>query len=156
MGFTGDPERDAKVWLKAIHGLFEPFLEFCYPQIHSRVDWSVAPKFLDPKIKTSRVPAVPTENKVLAELRSKKGEELIVHVAIATEESQHFARDMYYYDTDLKEAFPGKEVLSVAFLADGNPNWLPNSYQVEVKGSAPKAGSKNFRMPGSRGIRPRP
>ncbi len=40
-------------WKETLDQFFAAFLEFCFPQIYVRIDWSVPPKMLDKEFRRS-------------------------------------------------------------------------------------------------------
>jgi hypothetical protein len=73
-------------WKQILRSLFEPFLEFYFPEIHEVVDWSTPPEFIDTGLERL-VPGMARGGRVtdlLAKLRLRDGitRWLLVHVEV--------------------------------------------------------------------------
>ena len=118
-------------WKEALDLYFESFVAWALPTVHGEVDWSLGYEMLDKELQQAMPEAEIGRKYVdaLAKVRLRSGREewLLVHVEVQTQDSAEFARRMFVYHCRLRERYD-KDVLSVAILADDQPNWKPCEY----------------------------
>jgi hypothetical protein len=56
---------------------------------------------------------------------------VLIHIEVQTQREADFPRRMYRYNTRLTERY-NRTVVSLAVLADDDPNWRPDHYQKEL------------------------
>ena len=119
-------------WKEALEQYFRPFLEFCFPDIATQVDWAKGFEFLDKELEKV------VRNAKLGKLRADKlvkihrldGKEdwLLIHVEVQSQKDKGFARRMYQYYHRIADRYD-KSVVSLAVLADEHETWRPKVYE---------------------------
>ncbi len=121
--YTDNPKR-----LKALikHGL---------PRLHARIDWSRGVEFLDKEL----AQVAPREfanlqvvDKLFRVYLKKGGEEwILVHLEAQSTPDPQFEERMFAYHIAIWLRYR-RRVLSIAILADDNPNWRPREYKYSI------------------------
>ncbi len=116
------PDLDG-VWKQALQTWLPDCLALFWPKIHQRIDWSVAPIFLDQELRRlDRILKQGTKRvDVLVQLRLKTGGEalLLIHLEVqAGRIDAAFAERMFRYRIRLYEKYPHHTILSCAILLD--------------------------------------
>jgi hypothetical protein len=121
-------------WKEALDLYFESFVAWALPTVHGEIDWSLGYEMLDKELQQAMPEAEVGRRYVdaLAKVRLRSGKEewLLVHVEVQTQDSAEFARRMFVYHCRLRERYD-RDVLSVAILADDQPNWRPSEYDYD-------------------------
>ena len=136
-------------WKEALTKYLPRFFEFFFPEIFEDVDWRKKPRFLDKELQaiaTTRANNPRGGARVvdsLLELSRKSGGKswVLVHIEVQAQKVSDFEKRMLLYHTRLFERH-GKEVCSLAILADKNRTWRPESYKHELWGA-----DLSFRFP---------
>ena len=119
-------------WKEALEQYFRPFLEFCFPDIASRVDWSKPFEFLDKELEKvvhdAEIGALSVDKLVKVYRLDGKEGWLLIHVEVQSQADRDLPRRMYYYYHRIVDRY-GKSVVSLAVLADKKPSWRPNVYE---------------------------
>ncbi len=131
-------------WKDVIEGLFEPFSEFFFPEIHRDIDFSKEVKIMD-----SESRGIAPYGKVgkryadkLIQVHLKNGSTacvcVFVHVEVqGTKEKKGIFPErayVYNYRTYDKNIDKGIKVISVAILTDEDENYRPDEYLVQQWG----------------------
>jgi hypothetical protein len=106
-----------------------------FPHIHADIDWSRGYVFLDKELQK----IVPKAGRgrlyvdKLVKVWRKNGREawVLIHIEVQTQREADFPRRMYRYNNRLTERY-NRTVVSLAVLADDDPNWRPDHYQKEL------------------------
>jgi hypothetical protein len=122
-------------WKEALELYFQAFLALFYPHIHADIDWSRGYVFLDKELQK----IVPKAGRgrlyvdKLVKVWRKNGREawVLIHIEVQAQREAGFPRRMYRYNTRLTERY-NRTVVSLAVLADDDPNWRPDHYQKEL------------------------
>jgi hypothetical protein len=111
--------------------LFEPCLAFFFPQAHADIDWGRPYEMLDKELQQIVRPAKLGRRYVdkLVKVWLKSGEEkwLLIHIEVQAEREGDFPKRMYVYNYRIFGRYD-REVISLAILADDDPNWRPGQY----------------------------
>ena len=124
-------------WKEALSLYFQPFMAFFFPQIESNIDWDKGYEFLDKEFQ--QIVREAEQGKIYADklvkVWQKNGSEiwLLIHVEIQSQVQSEFPERMYVYNYRIFDRYR-RPVLSLAILADDNPDWRPNSYSRELWG----------------------
>jgi hypothetical protein len=124
-------------WKEALSLYFQPFMAFFFPQIESNIDWDKGYEFLDKEFQ--QIVREAEQGKIYADklvkVWQKNGSEiwLLIHVEIQSQVQSGFSERMYVYNYRIFDRYR-RPVLSLAVLADDNPDWRPNSYSRELWG----------------------
>jgi hypothetical protein len=118
-------------WKEALERFFEPALAFFFPQAHADINWSRRPEMLDKELQRIVRQAEQRRRVVdkLAKVWLKNGEEhwLLIHIEVQAWREGDFPERMYVYNYRIFDRY-GREVISLAILADEDPNWRPSWY----------------------------
>ena len=119
-------------WKEALEQFFRPFLEFCFPDIAARVDWSKGFYFLDKELQKVVHDAEMGTLRVdkLVQVYRLDGIEdwLLVHVEVQSQTDNDLPWRMYQYYHRIADRYK-KKVVSLAVLADEQASWRPQVYE---------------------------
>ncbi len=118
-------------WKEALDRYFEPFLLFFFPQAHADIDWARGYEALDKELQKI-VPAAAQGRRYVDKLVKvwlKGGKEawLLIHVEVQTSKEGDFPERMHVYNYRLFDRYH-HEVISLAILADDDPEWRPSHF----------------------------
>lgn len=115
-------------WKNVMYHFLRAFMEFCLPNAAMDIDWSKDYVSLDKELNAiGRQQAVGKRiADTLFKVWLKNGEEvwLLLHIEIQASEETHFPERMYVYNYRIFDRYK-KPIISVAILADDDPNWHP-------------------------------
>ena len=119
-------------WKEALDRYFEPFLAFFFPPAHADIDWARRYEMLDKELQKIIRTAKQGRRLVdkLVKVWLKNGEErwLLIHVEVQAGRERDFARRMLVYNYRIFDRY-GQEMISLAVLADDDPDWRPSRYE---------------------------
>ncbi len=119
-------------WKEALDRYFEAFLAFFFPHIHAEIDWSRGYEMLDKELQPIIRGAARGRRYVdkLVKVWLKDGQErwILIHVEVQGQKESEFPERIYVYNHRLFDRY-GREVISLAILADDDPDWRPNRYE---------------------------
>lgn len=118
-------------WKEVLDRYFEQFMAFFLPEAHADIDWGRGYEMLDKEFQKI-IPESEQGRRVVDKLVKvwlKTGEEwwLLVHVEVQTSPERDFPRRMHVYNYRIFERY-NREVVSLAVLADEDPDWRPNHF----------------------------
>ena len=118
-------------WKEILDRYFEQFLAFFVPEAHADIDWGRGYEMLDKEFQKI-IPESEQGRRVVDKLVKvwlKNGEEwwILIHVEVQTSPERDFPRRMHVYNYRIFERY-NREVVSLAVLADEDPDWRPNHY----------------------------
>ena len=118
-------------WKEALDRYFEAFLLFFFPQAHADIDWTRGYEALDKELQKI-VPAAAQGRRFVDKLVKvwlKDGKEawLLIHVEVQTWKEGEFPERMHVYNYRLFDRYH-HEVISLAILADDDPEWRPSGF----------------------------
>ncbi|MFN3691116.1 MAG: hypothetical protein ACK4UU_09355, partial [Fimbriimonadales bacterium] len=123
-----------EAWKYALRVFFREFLMLLFPQVYAAIDWTHPVEFLDtnlyrlsPRARGKRRYTAD----VLVRVRFLDGTErlVLVHIEIQSQPDPNFPLRMFVYHYHILDAYNHPEVISLAVLADNDPNWRPNTYE---------------------------
>jgi len=129
-------------WKKVIEQFFKDFLEFFFPDIYHAIDFTKEIHFLDKELQEID----PDSNMgdraadVLVKVHLKNGNLtyicIIIHIEVQSQAKPGFMERMFIYfyrgyDKMVEKNIP---MISVAILADDNPNYRPDEYYFSLFG----------------------
>ncbi len=124
-------------WKEALDVYFRAFLAFFFPLIHDDIDWSRGFEMLDKELQQITPKGSQGRRHVdkLVKVWRKNGCEVwvLIHIEVQTRRERGFALRMYEYNYRIFDRYH-RTVVSLAVLADDNPDWRPNSYENELWG----------------------
>ncbi|MFT5470888.1 MAG: hypothetical protein ACI8UO_006020, partial [Verrucomicrobiales bacterium] len=103
-------------------------LEVFFPGVAAIIDWTVPPVWKDKEIE--RIINQPGKKNrpvdLLVELRMKNGESLriLVHIEVQSSKDESLPERLHLYNAGVFYTY-GVRVITLAVLADLNPNWCP-------------------------------
>ena len=119
-------------WKTILRHFLQAFLELCLPDVAEAIDWSKDYIALDKELE-----AIGRHQEIgnriadlLFKVWLKNGEEvwLLLHLEVQVQEEANFPERMYIYQYRIFDRYR-KSVVSVAILADSDPNWRPSAYE---------------------------
>jgi hypothetical protein len=124
-------------WKIAVERFLQPLLQLCFPAVHAPIDWQHPPEFLDTELQQlgpEHEQGSRTVDK-LVKVRRLDGQEqwLFIHLEIQAQPDPQFPQRMWVYYYRLYDKH-GPGVVSLAILADAQPNWRPRCYETEIAG----------------------
>ena len=124
-------------WKEIIEDFFPRFLEFFFLEAYKVIDWKQPYEFLDKELQQLEPDAEIGKRLVdkVAKVWLHNGEQawVLVHVEVQGQYDSQFTQRMYTYNYRLFDRHQ-KRVISLAVLADEEPNWRPASYAYELGG----------------------
>ncbi len=118
-------------WKEALTIYFEAFMAFCFPAVHSDINWERGYETLDTElqelIRDAETGRRLADKLIKVWLNSGEDALVLIHVEIQGQEQLDFAERMYIYNHRLFDRYRQK-VFSFAILGDENRNWRPTGY----------------------------
>ncbi len=125
------PDYDSP-WKEALDRYFERCIALFFPRIDADIDWARGYEMLDKELQPIVRRAKHGRQYVdkLVKVRLKGGEErwILIHVEVQASKDRDFPRRMFVYNHRLFDRY-GREVISLAILADDDPAWRPDRYE---------------------------
>jgi hypothetical protein len=107
-------------------------MAFFFPNAYADIDWDRDYEMLDKELQPIVRQAKHGRRYVdkLVKVWLKSGEErwLLIHIEVQTWKEGDFPRRMYVYSHRIFDRYD-REVISLAILADDDPDWRPNRYE---------------------------
>jgi hypothetical protein len=125
-------------WKLLLRKYFREAVEFFFPVVATKVDWSVPPEFLDKEF-AQIAPDAKTGKRFadqLVKLRHRNGQPifLLIHLEVQAAKDKGFELRMLTYWLRIFDYFQQMPI-SLAILCDGNQDWRPDRYQFELDGT---------------------
>ena len=118
-------------WKEALDRYFERCMAFFFPQAHAEIDWTRGYEMLDkelqPIVRQSKQGRRYVDKLVKVWLKSGEEKWLLIHVEVQTWKEDDFPRRMHVYNHRIFDRYD-REVISLAILADDDPDWRPNQF----------------------------
>jgi len=133
---TARSEQD-EAWKTVLTSHFQHFMHLLFSSIAQRIDWAQPVEFLDKELQ--KIQRRGRTGKRLADKLVKvaynSGEEiwLLIHVEVQGRRDDQFAERMFIYYARIRDLY-GKNVSSLAVLADTDESFRPASFQLETPG----------------------
>lgn len=125
------------LWKEALEHYFDEFITFFFPEVYGGIDWTKSHEFLDKELQQVVRDAELGRRLVdkLVKVWRKNGEEawVLVHVEVQGQVDPEFGKRMYIYNYRLFDRY-NRQVVSLAVLADQNPQWRPKGFHSELWG----------------------
>ncbi len=124
-------------WKEAWRIYFHSFMRLCFPKVERAINWSRPPEFLDKELRKI-VRGAESGKKFLdllikVWLRNGLEEWIRLHVEIQHRPDPHFEVRLYRYNYRAIDVY-GRPVITLAVLADTDPNWRPTHYEMALPG----------------------
>jgi hypothetical protein len=119
-------------WKEALDRYFPHCLAFFFPQAHAEIDWTRGHEMLDkelqPIVRQAKRGRRYVDKLVKVWLKSGQERWILIHVEVQTGKEGEFPKRMYVYNHRIFDRYD-REVISLAILADDDPDWRPNQYE---------------------------
>jgi hypothetical protein len=124
-------------WKEALDVYFQAFLLLFFPKIHDDIDWSRPVEKLDKEFQ-QLVPKAAQGQRTVDKLvkvwrRNGRAAWVLIHVEVQAQRDRTFSRRMCVYNCRIFDAYES-DVVSLAVLADDDPNWRPSAYRRSLWG----------------------
>ncbi len=107
-------------------------MAFFFPGVHAEIDWTRGHEMLDkelqPIVRQSKQGRRYVDKLVKVWLKSGEERWLLIHVEVQTWKEGDFPKRMHIYNHRIFDRYD-REVISLAILADDDPDWRPNQYE---------------------------
>jgi len=124
-------------WKELLEIYFRPFLEFCFPEVAKRIDWSKPVTFLDQElqqvVRDAELGKLRADKLVRVHALDGQEEWLLIHAEVQGQPDPQLPRRMYEYHHRIGDRY-ARPVVSIAVLADERPDWRPNAFEAEKWG----------------------
>lgn len=124
-------------WKEALDRYFPSFMALLFPDMHTAIDWSRNFEMLDKELQQVVREAESRRRQVdkLVKVWRKDGVEtwILIHIEVQSQEEKDFPRRMYVYNYRLFDRY-NRTVVSLAVLADDNPEWRPHEFWSSLWG----------------------
>jgi hypothetical protein len=119
-------------WKETLELFLRPFLELCFPEVASEVDWDVPVEFLDTELQQVVRDAESGRRHVdkLVRVRQRDGadEWVLIHIEIQSQPDQGLPYRLYEYHHRIVDRFR-RRAATLAVLADERKDWRPDFYE---------------------------
>ncbi|MDR1282076.1 MAG: hypothetical protein LBK99_14840 [Opitutaceae bacterium] len=120
-----------------MHRRLREVLACYFPEVGEAVDWSQPPQFLEQELRELAVDETSVENRVdllvRAAMRDGRSQLLYLHIEVQSFKEEDFPRRLAHGNFRLR-AGCGEDVITLAVLADLDPEWKPREYRHERLG----------------------
>ncbi|MCX7925855.1 MAG: hypothetical protein N2554_08610, partial [Fimbriimonadales bacterium] len=125
-------------WKLALRAFLPECLLLLFPHLHAQIDWSQEVEFLNTEL-LSPVPAGKSEQLyvdvlVRVHFRDGKPRVVLLHIEIQAQRAADFQLRMFVYHARVFDAFGYPDLISLAILADDDPNWRPDAFERSLGG----------------------
>jgi hypothetical protein len=118
-------------WKEMLDRYFQLFLAFFFPLAHADIDWSRGYEMLDKELQKILRTAKQGRRYVdkLVKVWLKDGQEkwLLIHIEVQVWKEEDFGKRMHVYNSRIYTRYD-QEVISLALLADDDPDWRPTGF----------------------------
>ncbi|HEY2566630.1 MAG TPA: hypothetical protein VGH95_02820 [Candidatus Aquirickettsiella sp.] len=122
-------------WKSVLDSYFPRLLEFFYPHLYEKIDWTKDYQFLDKELQAITREAAVGKRCVdkLVRVNSYSGQQAVVllHLEIQGQRQAHFAQRLFDYYCLLHLRYK-QPIIVLAILTDDSPSWRPTRYQSLV------------------------
>ncbi len=129
-----------EAWKYAVRAFFRECLQLLFPAVQEQVDWTRPVEFQDTNL-YRLAPGVRGKRRQTADIVAKvyfrdgTTRFVLIHIEIQAQPDAKFALRMFVYHYHIFDAYDYPEVVSLAILADDDPNWRPNTFGYQNVGS---------------------
>ena len=128
-----DPTSDFDgAWKEATEVFLPQIFQLLKPEIHRGIDWSNPPVYLDTELRKIAPDAEHGRqhpDRLISVTRiDAHAEDVLLHLEAQSQQTPEMALRMFRYHTRLFE-LRGRSAVSLAILADDDPNWRPTFYE---------------------------
>jgi hypothetical protein len=124
-------------WKEGLEHYFRPFLELCFPTAAAGIAWQAGLEFLDKEleevVRDANLGKQRADKLVKVQRLDGIAEWILIHVEVQAQRDVDLPLRMYQYHHRIADRY-GRAVVSLAVLADGQPDWRPGSYEQSLWG----------------------
>ena len=124
-------------WKDLLQGHFLTMLRGYFPEIAEAIEPAIPPEFLDQELRELKIDETAHDNRfdllVRVQMRDGLSQMLYLHLEVQSFPEQQFAERIFHCFAGLRRAC-GRDVISLAILADLDPEWFPGHYHFERLG----------------------
>lgn len=132
-----DSDQYDSPWKEALEVYLPSILELCFPDVANAIDWNSPVEFLDKElqkvVRDAALGVQRVDKLVRVKLRDGIEEWILVHVEVQHRPDIQLPLRVYQYHHRVRDRF-GRRVLSLAILADEQPDWRPSRYEESILG----------------------
>lgn len=119
-------------WKEALDRYFERCMAFFFPHAHADIDWSRGYEMLDkelqPIVRKAETGGRFVDELVKVWLRTGEERWILIHIEVQGSKEGGFPKRMHVYNHRISDRYD-REVISLAILADDDPDWRPDRYE---------------------------
>ncbi len=122
-------------WKVLIKDLFEEFVQYFLPQLYHRIDFTIAPVFLQQELEQI-IQDESSEGKMindkLVRVKLKNGEDryILIHIEIQSSSDKHFSLRMFKYFYRIFDTYLGEDITAIAVYTG---KWRPKIHDRYLK-----------------------
>ncbi len=133
----GESMSEDGAWKEVLTHLFREFMEFFFPRVAAKIDFTCEYKFLDKEFQQI-VRGAETGRRIVDKLvqvcfRNGKKKWILIHIEVQGGREKDFAERMFIYRNRIYDVYR-QNVVSLAVLTDRSPTYRPNRYVSECCG----------------------
>ena len=126
-------------WKYAIRAFLPECLQLLFPSLHARIDWTQPVEFLSTelhRLAPAQLRKGVRSVDVLVRVYFRDGVPRVVllHIEIQAQPDPNFPLRMFVYHYRIFDANDYPELISLAILADDDPNWRPSVFERRLAG----------------------
>ncbi len=125
-------------WKEAWRLYLRSFMRLCFPKVERAINWRRRPEFLDKELQkiVGRAESGKKCVDLLIKVWLRDGSEewILLHVEIQHRPDPEFGVRLYRYNYRAMDVY-GRPVITLAVLADTDPNWRPTHYELALPGT---------------------
>ncbi|MEK5038033.1 Rpn family recombination-promoting nuclease/putative transposase [Sporosarcina sp. FSL K6-3457] len=146
--YDGNSVDQDGLWKKVIGELFEEFLLFFAPELHTRVDFSVEPDFLDKELFQEIVDKKKGRRFAdrLAKVHLNDGKEqwILIHIEVQSKKETDFPERMFQYFYRIYDRYQEK-IVAIAVHTSFNQSDIPERFEYDYFGTQLHYSYRNYR-----------
>lgn len=125
-------------WKLALRSFLPECLLLLFPALYAQIDWARGVEFLNTEL-FSPVPAgkagqMYVDVLVRVYFRDGTSRVVLLHIEIQAQRTEDFQLRVFVYHARVFDAFGYPDLISLAILADDDPNWRPDTFQRSLGG----------------------
>jgi hypothetical protein len=125
-------------WKDVLDVFLKDFIDFCFPQLSTLIDWSRGWEFLDKELQAITKNELTGTRLVdkLVKVFLKNGQEqwVLIHCEVQGKRDEQFPKRMFVYSYRLYDKFQ-RPIISCAILTDESKSWRPCSFEIGMAGA---------------------
>lgn len=122
-------------WKHILDCYFQQFMEFFFPVLAKQIDWTKPVEFMDKELQAITAESMIGQRFVdtLVKVYSKEGHPIgiLLSTEIQAKQEAEFSNRLYVYNYRIYDRYQ-LPVMTLAVLADNNPNLRPTQYLITI------------------------